>query len=297
MLAYILSRVVLAKKPSFTRGQGRCIFCGEPGLTKEHIFAEWLHPFLLFAEWLHPFLPKSDELNHYDRTVIIQINRDDVENKLRAGEAHSGRARVVCRKCNNEWMSVLQTEAKPFLLPLVRGERIPLFIRQQSILAAWISMFVMVAEHRDSDRRVIATSPAARRAFMDTRRAPKHWKIWIGHYERHKWVPVVAHSAAEIVSDTHDGMYAPPNRPVAPNTHATTFVVGKLFVHVFGSTMPRVLRKQDVPVSGVSRLWPFWESPIWWPPKVTLTDNDADAIAFAFTNRLKGLRDSRLIEH
>src|SRR5256884_280586 len=67
----------------------------------------------------------------------------------KAGDPQSGRIRCVCAPCNNGWMSVRQSETKPILIPLLRGESFSLHRRAQTTLAAWIAMFTMVAEFLD----------------------------------------------------------------------------------------------------------------------------------------------------
>lgn len=275
----------MAKKPPFTKGRPVCIFCGGRPLTKEHIF----------AEWLHPYLPKTGEVNHSARFVVMERDRDLVTDKLQSGEGHSGRIRVVCDKCNGGWMSLLQQAAKPYLLPMVLGKRIPLFTRQQSVIAAWATMFTMVVEHRLRDNRLVATSQSERTCFMESRLAPKTWKVWIGRFERGSWNPIVTHSVAEVASDTSDSVRAPAaGIAVTPNTHATTFVVGKLMFHVFGSSFRRVVASQELPPELMPRIWPLRSSPVLFPPNLILSDIDADEVAFAFQRRLNRIRDAAL---
>jgi hypothetical protein len=270
------------KKPPFARGRRLCIFCGEPANSREHIF----------AEWLHPYLPKNDEQNHASRFIVMDRDQDVVTDKRRSGEGHSGRLKVVCADCNTGWMSRLQNQTKPFLLPMVRGKQIPLFIRQQQLLSAWATMFVMVVEQRENDSRVVACSQEERTSFMETRRTPATWKVWVGHYTRELWVPIIVHTTAQVVpSLAEEFAYIPQNGvPIVPNTHATTFVVGELFFHVFGSGLPGVVRKQEIAPDAMPRIWPFRSSPVWFPPKIKLTDRDADEIANAFGQRLRRIR-------
>lgn len=272
----------MARKPPFAKGRRLCIFCGKPANSREHIF----------AEWLHPYLPKSGEVNHKAVFVTMEYDGDVVAEKLRAGEGHSGRAKVVCADCNSGWMSRLQNQAKPFLLPMVRGSQIPLFTKHQTIIAAWAAMFTMVVEQRENNPLVIACSQEERTALMLTQRAPLTWKVWIGHYAREKWVPLVVHATAQVVpSIGQEYVHLPDDGvPITPNTHATTFVVGKLFFHIFGSTLPRVVRKQEIAPVAMPRIWPVRDSPVWYPPKVTLTDSDADEIASNFSRRLRRIR-------
>jgi hypothetical protein len=56
-------------------------------------------------------------------------------------------------------MSELQEDAKPFLVPMLKGERITLHRRAQTILASWIGMTVIVAEHVDQENVGAATHP------------------------------------------------------------------------------------------------------------------------------------------
>ena len=59
--------------------------------------------------------------------------------------------------CNNGWMSELDTAVKPILTPLVLDQQTILGKDRQRVLATWIAMKVMVAEHSDP-QRVVSTS-------------------------------------------------------------------------------------------------------------------------------------------
>jgi hypothetical protein len=55
-------------------------------------------------------------------------------------------------------MSRLQERAKPLLLPLIKGESTAFTYDDQELLAAWITMFVMVAEQFDPYKAVSTKS-------------------------------------------------------------------------------------------------------------------------------------------
>jgi hypothetical protein len=118
-----------------------CIFCGKPGVTKEHVW----------PDWLLKYIPK-DGVNH--ASLSETHHRTHVEREVRkhAGAPYSGTLRIVCGSCNNGWMSVLQNDAKPILLPLVLGEERTLFRKHQALLAAWMAMFAMVTEFKAGRR-------------------------------------------------------------------------------------------------------------------------------------------------
>ena len=113
--------------------------------------------------------------------------------RTRSGEPQSGRLRVVCASCNNGWMSDLQQEAKPHLLPLIKGETYLLHRNDQKTLAAWIAMFAMVAEH--VDKIALAHRPRLR--------SPS----WNAHTYGHRLVWIFAHR-------THPVIRSPLKRPV-----------------------------------------------------------------------------------
>ena len=112
----------------------RCIFCGDIGISKEHIWGDWL------KHYVKTILPK-----HTLNTVTV--NRPGTPNvaslRIRAGDPLRSKARVVCEKCNNTWMSEIQNAAKPLLIPMFEGEIRVLGHATQEIIATWIAMATM----------------------------------------------------------------------------------------------------------------------------------------------------------
>jgi hypothetical protein len=167
------------KKPNPQRA---CIFCGDPANSKEHVFAEWMHPYLpspkgVVSTHKPPHTLQVTKISH-DGTTSVEPPRSGQFN--RPGEMKSKRLRVVCKPCNNEWMSVLQTTAKPILLPFIQGTWATLTPASQRILAAWITGYAMVAEK--SGDLSEAFTQAQRKEFKDqgdTREPRKNCLIWI----------------------------------------------------------------------------------------------------------------------
>jgi hypothetical protein len=81
-------------------------------MSKEHVW----------PDWLDPYLPKG-EVNHERMCQTVYRTHSVRAVKKQSGSSQSGRVRVVCRACNNGWMSVLQSDAKPILIPLLTGAR------------------------------------------------------------------------------------------------------------------------------------------------------------------------------
>ena len=258
-----------------------CIFCGKSGVTKEHVWADWLDPYLM-----------TGVVNHGRMSGTIYRTHAVREVKKQSGSSQSGRVRVVCRECNNGWMSVLQNEAKPILVPLLKGEKTILHRKAQSILAAWIAMFTMVAEFQSRTPRKVAISPAHRRHLMDRRMVPSDWKIWIGYYERQSWPAVYVHNALPVSSESSSINHTEDGFPL-PNTQTTSFVLGKLYIHAISTAVRGGINRQRVQAPGIVQLWPIKASPTGWS-RIPLSDHEAEGDLHGLHS---GCRSSRSIAH
>lgn len=270
---------------SLPRPQRTCIFCGGKGLTREHAFADWLRPYLRSAQPEHYF-------GDHD---VLPSGGTASSIKKWSGDPHSRRLRVVCRTCNEGWMSKLQQAAKPYLLPLVEGRSCVLGETAQSILAAWGAMSVMVSEHfaRPSKR---AISKEERQHLWLHGTPPETFKIWIGHYARLYWrgrwfytSAGIADSEAELTKSSTDGM------PI-PNTQTTTYIIGQLYFHVLSSPVTVLVKNTELDPQYFVRIFPpgRGNSMVAWPPP-SLSDSAAYAVAHAIFSELD--RISRLAGH
>ena len=195
----------MAKSPP--RPQRTCIFCGGKGLTREHAFAEWLRPYLRSAQPEHYF--GDHELLPTGTTSAV---------KKWSGDPHSRRLRVVCKTCNEGWMSKLQQTAKPYLVPLVDGQNCVLGETAQNVLAAWGAMSVMVSEHfvRPAKR---AISKEERQHLWLRGTPPETFKIWIGHYARHHWRGRWFYTSAALADNESDLAQSAADRMPIPNAN------------------------------------------------------------------------------
>jgi hypothetical protein len=115
---------------------------------------------------------------------------------------------------------------------------------------------------------------------METGKVPSDWKIWIAYYDRQEWPRMYVHNTLPV-SDGRDSINHTDDGFPLPNTQATTFVIGKLYVHALSTAIRGGINRQRVQVPGVVQLWPFKQSPIGWPRR-SLTDDEAAGIAMAY---------------
>lgn len=255
------------------------MFCEGYPISREHIW----------ADWMLPYLPKKNVLNHEIHSEIIFPDKNDVKIIKRSGEPQSGRLKIACVACNTGWMSDLQKEAKPILIPLMRGERYLLHRKAQKTLAAWIAMFTMVAEYMTKDPTKVGASLADRKYLKENLAVPPNWKIWIANYKggdvlKGYWVhTVLPISGEEDTPQRHESGVD------LPNTQTTTAVFDQLYTHALSSRISKIVRKQDMQGGGkriLPRVWPFWQSPLAWPPE-PLPEKLAVGVALAFAEEAR----------
>jgi hypothetical protein len=212
-----------------------------------------------------------------------------VELGLRAGDPLSSKVKVVCAHCNNGWLSRIQERAKPYLIPLIRGQATVVGHDGQRAVAAWCAMATMTGEYIDRDPGAVAVSQADRNYLREHQATPPGWKIWIGRYVRHRWpgrwlhftVPILA--GKDVTGDPNDRL-----RPV--NTQSTTFVIGQLIVNTLSSGDQQIVDNWEWPLTMrlhrlTARIAPPRESVLAWPPD-SLRDDDADWLANAFSRMI-----------
>jgi hypothetical protein len=259
----------MAKASKPRRPRNRCIFCGRTSLTHEH----------MYPNWLRNYIPRVIK-NYTSMSAVIHPTHSEPRRRTIAGDPHSKRLHVVCAKCNNEWMSRLQSDAKPHLLPLILGQATGLDTKAQQTIAAWIAMSVMVGEF--NDREKVAITATERRRFKKTKTAPAHWRIFIGDYNRVHWKGRWVHNVLPVSSPKHRIKRTAGGTP-RPNTQTSTFVVGRLYVQAL-SSVTDVFEHWRLTADGARKLvqiWPIQRNIVGWPA-AALTDREADTIAGAF---------------
>jgi hypothetical protein len=162
-----------ATKPNPPR---KCIFCGGGPISKEHVWAKWMRDYLSpgrGVQYIHEAKLDGDSIRISIRTRPGPLDRK--------GDMRSQKLRVVCCACNNGWMSAIQSQTKPVLLPFLRKERNELSPSQQEALATWATMFTMIYETTIPDHA--ATSSAQRGMFLRDRSPPEYWMYWCAPFD------------------------------------------------------------------------------------------------------------------
>lgn len=143
-----------------------CVFCGNTELTREHIFAQWL----------------LDELNirkvkmgmqHYTFYGYKISERPLTPNSLING--------LVCRECNNGWLSQIEDRVKSILVAILKYpsfELITLLKEQHNLLSLWTFKTAMILNHASNYRKIIPKRHF--RYIYKHRRIPENVTVLMG---------------------------------------------------------------------------------------------------------------------
>jgi hypothetical protein len=262
------------KKP-----QGHCVFCGRPGLSKEHVWPEWTHEYLSRdAEPVN--VRASFAVDASAPTALLEQRR------RKQGDVHTLQVRVVCREhCNGGWMSRLEMAAAPILIPLIKGDALYLGPHEQKVLASWITKTSMMFEFADHKR--ISSSQGHRRFLMQSGEPPVGWKIWIANYRGEEWRSKAFRSSTALTTAGIDVRVVDKKKQPAMNTQSITFGVGKLLAQVISTTVPSVIFDVDPKFEPYTpQIWPF-KSALNWPPVHVLNDADAKILTSGLARMIR----------
>jgi hypothetical protein len=254
----------MAKKPprQNLRPPGKCIFCGRPGVTHEH----------LFSDWLRNLFPRSAADTHTIGRAVEWSPRPRFVRQIRQGHSGTKTVRKVCGPCNSGWISEIDDAASRFAPPLILGRSIIVTREAQEALASWFAKIAAVADALRPANSVVLQSD--RDWIMKRSFPPSLWRVWIGSYQGTSWRNLAMFQHSGILDLTEiAGLHN-----LKGYVEATTFGLGNLLALVIGSEHPDI----DVNIGTAGTLLkPVWpsSSSFKWPLEFILSDADANNVA------------------
>jgi hypothetical protein len=208
----------------------RCPFCNAAGdLTAEHVWPDW---------FIKAVAQRGDS-----------VSIDGVARPLRHLTID------VCGTCNNEWMSVLEQDARTLLADMLRTRRTTLDAAQQERLAAWATLKAYELEYLS--RR---TTPRGYLQDLRNKRVPPHGiSVWLGAY--------TPDEPARAWIRYHRVSALSPDGPVGVNVFSVTFTLYQVVLQVIGHYVAgNVVMRDSGPAAGaISQLWPVSDEQVTWP--------------------------------
>lgn len=240
---------------------GKCVFCGGTGLTKGHVWPDWLGSVLPRTATHH-----EHEIGRF-HTFEPSVRGPAHSVRLRQGAARSRKPRNTCLRCNGGWMSGIEGFAKAFLVPLIRGDDCLLSPFVQFSISALLCLIAMRFEFLSGGMKAITKED---RDWLRSRRHPSQdWKIWIARFEGERPDDHSGGSyALQLVSDPTDAV-----GPEHCNMQVTTLVLGRLCAHlVYAPDLP--LAEFEYEGIHLTRIWPPSRFPINTGEMTGLSDRD-----------------------
>ncbi len=265
-----------------SRPQKQCIFCTNPANSKEHFW----------PEWMHELLPQLPDPRHNRKAYHYHPKVGTIEEGAshRPGALHTIKIRAVCATCNTGWMRNLEEAARPFLTPLIKGSLIALGVEQGTIVARWVALKCIVAEHASRDTTL--TPETDRFALRDRGAIPDYFQIYLINHNIKHGIRYNRHSVG--ISLTGPVSNPPPwGRP--KNVQSISFLLGRILVHLNASrienyTIESRYRTFPINVWETCRLWPFVGNNMVWPRRPLLDRGGVSSVSSALEIALSGPR-------
>lgn len=249
------------QNPTSQKPPRQCIFCQSTANSPEHLWSKWMAP-------------------HFDRTphdeseaVSQQLHpQQPIFRQQRHGHPTTLKLKVVCRVCNNGWMSAVESSAKPFIEPMILGRRVTLDKAAQKSVATWIALKMMVFEQQDWTRAVFTRSQTL--SFAMDRSPPEHFKIWLCRCQDSYAGVRMSRGFASLFKSAEEAVGKAKNA----NTQTVTFGIGQLIIFAVHSQLPD-LDIGRVRQSFAKQLWPSYRASLTWPPMKILTAKEVADLA------------------
>jgi len=202
-----------------------CIFCEGTGLSKEHFW----------PDWIGSHISKSDANKHTTEVYSGEVkSKPELENKTeRQGNLVTKKFRVVCKNCNNGWMSRLEESIKPFILSAINNKNYILNSKQVKMLARWVVMKVLVAENNHEGTQV--TPVEDRKTFYENSEIPSYFRIYMARHDTDN----------ESAYHRHR------------NTQSVSFLIGPLFFYVVACREEEYNLCSHIKLNQLKCIYPF----------------------------------------
>lgn len=223
----------------------KCIFCGAQGnISKEHFW----------PEWLAPHIPQAAESRRISGVLASEGKQPQQLLSLseRDGSVLTKKFRVVCKNCNNGWMSQTESAVKPTLIALINRSKLALSSEDAQLLALWVSVKAIVGEY--STENTALTILEDRRLVCTDNTIPEYFRIFVGYHSLQAQAGYQRHSTT--LSTDALGPIPPLPNLITRNIQATCFLVGPLVFYVVAARIQGFNINALNPSNQMIQLWP-----------------------------------------
>src|SRR3982074_3142447 len=119
---------------------GKCVFCGDTGLTHGHICPRWLQRILPSNATHH------EQIVGEMHTFTPQVAGPPFRRQVHQGRVGSRKPRNTCKECNRGWMSRIEDAARNATISMILGNGFILTTFEQRLLASFLCLVSMRIE-------------------------------------------------------------------------------------------------------------------------------------------------------
>ncbi len=193
-----------------------------------------------------------------------------------SGRMLTAQVKAVCEPCNSGWMSVLEGRAKPYLLPMIKGEIVELVPEAQEILATWTLKTALMCQVMLPQTQPNLPAELFTDLYRD-RQPAEEMKVFCGYMMPPQYLnglsPMENRSVPRTIRDRGaDGQV------YEARVTVVTIRIGYAVVQVV-SAGPKGLRYELGLEGGyVEPLWPVRKT-FSWPPRALMTPEGFNVMA------------------
>jgi hypothetical protein len=231
----------------------QCLFCPNSVNSREHIWSDWILEDLKLTQPIRIRIGKHTDV--WTDNPEIRVN-------------------CVCRKCNNGWMSEVENQNKPHILPMMHGAAITLTPRQQKLLTRWAVLKAMVIDTANRRRLPFYSDEERVRLMPPSAVLPVRTSVWIGRFSRkgfHAGGTDIWRQVGKVPKALHGCL--------------TTIIVGHLAIQALTLHVRAMFATEQHSLEHNPGAWDVNLLDVWpvfgerrWPPPVSFTHKGASSI-------------------
>jgi hypothetical protein len=224
----------------------QCIFCANPADSNEDLFPRWILKRVVTREPLYRQVGDSAPTITEDQEVRLPC---------------------VCQKCNNTWMSGMESTIKKFLGPMIEDLSLQLDRQNQQNIAEWAVKGAMCNDTVDPHPRFFTVAEC--QAFKQLRTIPERTLVFAARF-----------TGRSLDSNGVDfTLIEPKSGELLVRGHVYSLMVGHVVLQVL-SWHPQPqheekiirIKAADGPWDKLTvQVWPIEKKSVTWPPPMSLS--------------------------
>lgn len=179
----------------------QCIFCNHKKVSKEHIWGKWWKKYYPPTEQ-DKLSKNTHQVTTFDKNGNLQTDKGQFSN---SGASLSQTTKVVCKQCNNEWMSKIEADMEAAIIKVFINENKVIHPEQSDAFKKWMLLKMFLYERAYANfpvsseelKKPLETEKQKRwKQFHQTQSIPQDFHFFIVNcmppfqYGWHQYIPL-----------------------------------------------------------------------------------------------------------